>query len=103
MLEFISVCTVTNGVLLTEANKGQRVVYRSVMQTFRTGRIHRVMDASGYYTGDEVINGTVYAMFERGYIGDKFQKIHGLPLAFFTPESRGIDIDELMRSSDVLL
>jgi len=102
MLKFISVCTVTNGVLLTDANRGQRVEYRCVMQDFDTGRIHRVVDCAGIYVGTIDNNGTIYAYFENGYIGDRFQAEMGSPLSFFTPESKGIIVDELMRQQDFI-
>lgn len=103
MLQYVSVITVTNGVLLTEANIGRRVEFRSVMQDLTTGNIHRVVDGSGYYAGSNMDEGMMYAIFERGYIGDRFQAVMGWPLAFFTPESRGIDVDSLMQPRDILL
>lgn len=102
MLTFISVCTVTNGVLLTKANRGQEVKYRCVMQDFKTGRIHRVVDCSGIYQGVIDNNGVQYAFFEDGYIGNLHQSEMGSPLAFFTPDSRGIDVESLMRSRDMI-
>lgn len=103
MLQYLSVCTVTNGVLITLANVGQRVQFRSVMQNAETGRVHRVMDNDGIYVGNKIINGMVYAMFEDGHIGDRYQAEMGSPLVFFTPESKGINVDELMRSQDFII
>jgi len=103
MLEYVSVISVTNGVLLTDANRGQRVELRAVLQDLKSGNIHRVVDCSGYYVGTRMEGLGMYAVFERGYIGDRYQEVLGWPLAFFTPESRGIDVESLMRPSDILL
>jgi hypothetical protein len=82
---FHVVDTITNGVLLTEANIGQRVEWTSVLTNLFTGEHHRTVKCSGIYTGTQYSNsnGYLYAMFKDGFIGDLAQESLGGPFARF--------------------
>lgn len=84
-MKFHTVSTITNGVLLTEANIGQWVEWTSVLTNLETGDHHRTVQCGGYYSGNRVDNttGWLYAMFRNGKIGNVFQNELGSPVAFF--------------------
>ena len=83
-MQFHVVDTITNNVPLTEASIGEWVEWTSVLTDFRTGLHHRTVLCGGYYAGTRVIDGWLYAMFDRGHINGRYQNELGGPLARYT-------------------
>ena len=86
-MKFHTVNTVTNGVLPTEANIGQRVDWLASLFDLQTGEMHRQFYASGVieqFTLIEV-NGFTwkYVIFTDAVINGKNVVEAGVPVGFF--------------------
>jgi hypothetical protein len=86
-MKFHTVNTITNGVLPTEANKGQKVEWDASLVDFETGEVHRTFKASGVIDGFTYMemNGHSwkYVIFIDGRIDGKDVIEMGVPVGFF--------------------
>lgn len=92
-MKFHTVNTITNGVLVKEYNKGQRVDWRSSLVEMETGEVHREFYASGVIRDfthiampnpiDGKMSNWLYVIFTDAVINGKKVVEAGVPVGFF--------------------
>jgi hypothetical protein len=86
-MKFHTVNTITNGVLPTEANVGQKVEWDASLVDLETGEVHRTFKASGVIEQFTYIanNGFSwkYVVFADGVVDGRDVVEMGVPVGFF--------------------